>query len=432
MVATVSARQNSKRNACVANLNQLRGRLEEFRVVELLQAMGLGYSTGALHLRRDDGRAGLIYFENGALVSASEIDTEALTLGHVLQQLNYATATQLEHVYQQQTQDPFGKRIGERLIDLGVLTPEQLEEALRTQVLWTVRELALWRNGDYDFHPNEALPHGIASIVISAEDAALEVLRYEHEWDDQLQFLPDGMNTHVVMVFDPPPGHPLIFHPQAWRVLSRVNQQRTARRIATILHMPELDVSRILQPLVREGLLVPLGGQGAPGLPEGAARLSMHDFDLFSLLIEFEQDWLKRRTPTDHLVGIASYINSTMRALGRVYADNGLQLGPDTLRSLLARHKVLEVAGHPLSIENNRIDLDDLAAFSRRSFEGSARGSITVGSEFYETASETLQQALRVSFEAINARVASPQDRSQNQEAWEALFQTLQSPQPFR
>ena len=332
----------------MANVNQLRGRLEEFRVVELLQAMGLGYSTGALHLRRDDGRAGLIYFENGALVSATEIDTEALTLGHVLQQLNYATATQLEHVYQQQTQDPFGKRIGERLIDLGVLSAEQLDEALRTQVLWTVRELALWRSGDYEFHPNEVLPQGVASIVISAEDAALEVLRYEHEWEDQLQFLPDGMNTHVVMVFDPPLGHPLVFHPQSWRVLCRVNQQRTARRIATTLHMPELEVSRILQPLVREGLLVPLGSQGAPGLPEGAARLSMHDFDLFSLLIEFEQDWLKRRTPTDHLVGIASYINGTMRALGRVYAENGLQLGPDTLRSLLSRSGVLEISGHAL------------------------------------------------------------------------------------
>jgi hypothetical protein len=43
-----------------------------------------------------------------------------------------------------------------------------------------------------------------------------------------------------------------------------------------------------------------------------------------------------------------------------------------------------------------------------------------------------LQQALRAAFEAINARIASPQDRAQNQEAWEALFQTLQSPQPFR
>jgi len=416
----------------VANLNQLRGRLEEFRLVELLQAMGLGYSTGALHLRRDDGRAGLIYFENGALVSATEIDTEALTLGHVLQQLNYATATQLEHVYQQQTQDPFGKRIGERLIDLGVLSPAQLDEALRTQVLWTVRELALWRSGGYDFHPNEALPQGVASIIISAEDAALEVLRYEHEWEDQLPYLPNGMNTHVVMVFDPPLGHPLAFHPQAWRVLARVNTHHTARRIATVSHMPELEVARLLQPLVREGLLVPLGSQGEAGLPEEAARLSMNEFDLFTLLIEFEQDWLKRRTPSDHLIAIASYINRTIRALERVYAESGLQLGPETLKTLLVRHEVAEVTGHTLNIRLNQIDLDDLAAFARRTFEGSSRGSITVGSEFYESASATLQQALRVSFEAINARIASPQARSQNQEAWEALFQTLQSPQPFR
>src|SRR5262249_23424074 len=68
----------------------LSGRLEEFRLVELLQMMGLGANTGALHLRQDGGRTGLIYFDSGALVSAAELDTEALTLGHVLQQLGLA------------------------------------------------------------------------------------------------------------------------------------------------------------------------------------------------------------------------------------------------------------------------------------------------------------------------------------------------------
>ena len=102
----------------MSNGSVFSGRLEEFRLVELLQMMGLGSNTGALHLHQDNGRTGLIYFDSGALVSSIELDTEALTLGHVLQQLNLASATQLEHAYQLQTQDPLGKLIGERLIDL--------------------------------------------------------------------------------------------------------------------------------------------------------------------------------------------------------------------------------------------------------------------------------------------------------------------------
>src|SRR5262249_41377695 len=99
--------------------------------------MGLGSNTGALHLQQTDSKTGILYFDQGELVNATELDTEALTLGHVLQQLNLASAQQLEHAFRLQTQDPLGKRIGERLVDLNILSDEQLDYALTTQTLWT-------------------------------------------------------------------------------------------------------------------------------------------------------------------------------------------------------------------------------------------------------------------------------------------------------
>ena len=44
----------------MSSVGVLSGRLEEFRLVELLQVMGLGAATGALHVHEADGRAGLI------------------------------------------------------------------------------------------------------------------------------------------------------------------------------------------------------------------------------------------------------------------------------------------------------------------------------------------------------------------------------------
>ncbi len=145
MWARIALRDARSEGALVATSGILNGRLEEFSLVELLQAMGLSANTGALHLNQADGRTGVIYFDGGAIVSCTEADTEALTLGGVLQQLQLASLDQLEHAFQLQTQDPLGKRIGERLIDLGILTEEALNDALRTQALWTVRELGLWR-----------------------------------------------------------------------------------------------------------------------------------------------------------------------------------------------------------------------------------------------------------------------------------------------
>lgn len=390
--------------------------------------MALGSNTGALHLYQEHpngDRTGLIYFDNGALVSCTELDTEALTLGHVLQQLNLASATQIDHAFKLQTQDPLGKRIGERLVDLKILTEDQLDQALKTQTLWTARELALWREGTYEFHSDERLPADAANQRIDSTRAVMEVLRYEHEWESLQPFLPDGMRTHIAMAFEPPIGHPLQFHAAAWRVISRVNSQLTVRRIATSLHQPEVDVARMIGPLIQEGLLVPVGAAGGPGLPEEAARLSMQHFDLFTLLISMEQDWIKKKSPADQLIALASFINQTMRTLEEACQSSGLGLSPDTLASILSREGLLGIDNYRFHVEHNRLDVDNFAAFCRQVLDGTSRGALGSANLFYETCLDVLQRALAASFNAINARVASPIERAQNQEAWEALFLTF-------
>lgn len=417
----------------MSNGSVFSGRLEEFRLVELLQMMALGSNTGALHLYQEHpsgDRTGLIYFDNGALVSCTELDTEALTLGHVLQQLNLASVTQIDHAFQLQTQDPLGKRIGERLVDLRILTDDQLDQALKTQTLWTARELALWREGTYEFHADERLPADSDTQHIDSTRAVMEVLRYEHEWESLQPFLPDGMRTHITMAFEPPIGHPLQFHAAAWRVISRVNAQHTVRRIATSLHQPEVDVARMIGPLVQEGLLVPVGAAGGPGLPEEAARLSMQHFDLFTLLISMEQDWIKKKTPADQLIALAGFINQTMRALEEACQSSGLGLSPDTLASILSREGLLGIDNYRFRVDHNRLDVDNFAAFSRQSLDGSSRGALGSAKPFYEKCLDVLQRALGASFNAINARVASPVERAQNQEAWEALFLTFRGEPP--
>jgi hypothetical protein len=189
--------------------------------------------------------------------------------------------------------------------------------------------------------------------------------------------------------------------------------------------MPELDVARMVGPLVQEGLLVPVGAAGGPGLPEEAERLSMDNFDLFTLLIGMEQEWLKRKTPADQLVALAGFINQTMRTLEESCQANGLSLSPDTLASILSREGLLGVEGYRFRIENNRIATEEFAAFCRQVFDGSARGAIGASKLFYDRCADVLQRALGAAFLAINSRVASPIERAQNQEAWEALFLTF-------
>src|SRR5216683_8336050 len=119
---------------------KLQGSLREFGLVEILQMMEMENMSGAIHLKQANNRIGIVYFKDGKMAGCSELDAGALTLGDVLQQLGMATSPQVEYAFSRQLQDPFGKRIGERLVEMGVITNDQLKEALRKKALWTMRE----------------------------------------------------------------------------------------------------------------------------------------------------------------------------------------------------------------------------------------------------------------------------------------------------
>lgn len=414
-----------ERIEAVAQSRAFQGRLEEFGLVDLIQTLGMDGQTGALHLRSDGERLGVVYFDGGMLVGAHEQDRDALTLGNVLQQLQMASQQQMDHVYQMQVRDALGKRIGERLIDVGVITPQQLEKALRTQTLWTVRELALWKRGEYAFHAGEHMPWDAAAPRTEVTATVMEALRYLHEWESLEHVLPDGMRTTLSMASDPPIDHSLQFHPAAWRIISRVNSHRTVRRIATSLRMPELDVARMVGMLIREGLLTPRQQGGRPGLPAEAERMNLEHFDLFTLLISMEQMWIKAKSEADRLIALSRFINQTMEALDETYAASGVELAPNTLQSLLEREGIHGVGDHLFSIQLNRIDVDAFGSYCHSVFDAMTRGGGNESSPLFIEYRDQLQRALEVAFHAINARIASPEERVQNQEAWSALFLTF-------
>jgi len=93
----------------------LSGSLKDFGLVEVLQVVELGGMTGAIHLKQNNGRMGVLYCNEGKMVNCSEFDPGALTLGDVLQQLGMTTYHHIEQAYSQQLQDLLGRRIGERL-----------------------------------------------------------------------------------------------------------------------------------------------------------------------------------------------------------------------------------------------------------------------------------------------------------------------------
>ncbi|MBO0796336.1 MAG: DUF4388 domain-containing protein, partial [Ktedonobacteraceae bacterium] len=323
----------------------LSGSLKDFGLVEVLQVVELGGMTGAIHLKQHHGRMGILYFNEGKMVNCSEFDPGALTLGDVLQQLGMTTYHHIEQAYSQQVQDLLGRRIGERLVMMGAIKDAELKEALKTKVLWTARELALWEDGTYEFiaapDVQKLLPYGEASLDIEVVRITMEMVRYSDEWQELKNFLPQGMRTMLYM--HPTLPYPMRFDLRTVELFTQVNLYRRVRRIASAMRRPELDVARELAQLVQQRFLdsMPqdMSQQQMNGrkirLPDPAEKLRLENFAFLDLIGRMELEWEKRRTPMEQLPALVDFVNWTMDALTETGRANGTVLDSNTLRTLM-------------------------------------------------------------------------------------------------
>ncbi|GHO86883.1 DUF4388 domain-containing protein [Dictyobacter formicarum] len=404
----------------------LSGNLNDFGLVEILQIVELGGMTGAIHLKQSTGRMGILYFNEGKLANAAELDPGALALGDVLQQLGMTTYHHIEEAYAQQLQDPLGKRIGERLVMMKVITEQQLREALRIKTLWTARELALWVDGYYEFiaSPNvqKLLPYGEASLDIEVVRATMEMVRYSDEWQELIKVLPHGMRTLLQLA--PAISYAMRFDIRSLELFTHVNLYRRVRRIASALRRPELDVARELGQLAQQRFLLPvhqemqhLNGRKVR-LPDPAEKLRLENFELLNLISRMEQEWETKNTPTEQLSTLVIFINWTMDALAETCRANGVDLEPRTLHTLMINENLWHMGSYEFRVDHNHIDVENFTALCHEILNG----DIKKAASFYDEASMVLQRLLSCIFEMINGRVANPRERIENQEVWEAMF----------
>jgi hypothetical protein len=406
----------------------LSGSLQEFGLVEVLQVVELGGMTGAIQLRKNTGQTGIIYCNEGKVANCSEFDPLALTLGDVLQQLGMATHVQIETAFRQQLSDVVGKRIGERLIAMRVISDTQLREALRTKALWTIRELAMWPEGNYEFIASpdvqKLLPYGDVPLNIEVMRTAMEIVRYSDEWQTLGAALPQKMRTMLRLVDEIPRA--MNFHRHTLETFMHINNYRRVRRIASAMRCPELDVARELAQLVQQNLAQPVfqeqpyqDNSRQMRLPEAAEKLRMESFQLLNLISRMEQEWERKHTPTEQLPTLLRFVNWTMDALFDAYRSSRAELDPNMLKMLLINENLLYMGNYEFRVDHNNIDVDDFTNLC----DAVMNDSMHVASDFYDEATSVLQRMLRTIFASINARVVNPLERLENQEVWEAMFE---------
>lgn len=234
----------------------LRGSLDDFTLPDIFRLMSFAKKTGRLGVTRSAG-AGKVYFRDGEVYFA-ESSLSKEPLGQKLVRSRALTEGQLMKALDEHKAS--GERLGAVLVRLGIVTPDQLENAIRQQIEDAAFDLLRWELGDFDWEPGEEMDIEIP-IRVSVENLIMEASRRLDEFEVIKRKIPSG-DSVLGMASTPPEGAVEInITPEEWRILVLVDGDRTVAQIGQMVGLDEFAAMRVLYGLVSAGL-IELVGEG--------------------------------------------------------------------------------------------------------------------------------------------------------------------------
>lgn len=255
----------------------LRGTLKDFGIAEILQLIGQQAKTGVLHLesRSKDSEIHVSFYQ-GNVVRAEDVSRRKRDfLGRMLVDAQILSEAQLGEALEEQKRTL--RRLGDILIDRGMIERERLKEMAQLQATETLYRLFEWRSGTYRFEQTEVRWDRDWFTPIRSEAVLMEGFRIVDEWPlvrrritsklmtfEVLKELPAGrlrepdLDTELDFAFGedaPPPATDPELGDAEERVVRLVAPGRTVEGIVALSRLGKFETWKALANLVNAGYL---------------------------------------------------------------------------------------------------------------------------------------------------------------------------------
>ncbi|MFY9270252.1 MAG: DUF4388 domain-containing protein [Candidatus Manganitrophaceae bacterium] len=163
----------------------LEGRLEDLGLSDIFHIISLSKRSGILTIIRKEGTARLV-FNKGLLIYG--ISDGVHRLGNTLIQNGIITTDALEKALKIQKTKEMQVPIGEILQKMGAISIETLDDQLRNQLIEVVRDILNWKNGAFHFElGNPASDDHLLREGIHLEFLMMEVFRRQDEYNPDVK-----------------------------------------------------------------------------------------------------------------------------------------------------------------------------------------------------------------------------------------------------
>lgn len=236
----------------------IEGPLRELGIHDVFQLLDLSRKTGVLavtsELRDNSGR---VLFKKGRVVGAN-IKSNPNRIGDLLVKKGRAHDGDITRALTAQRDAGGQRRLGDFLVDFGVISAKELEREVREQIENVIFELLSWREGFFRFEDGPTPEHEGSIASISTESLLMEGARRIDEWSRIADRVPSLQCVPFIAEVsdDHEGGAPRMdLLPGEWEVLAMINGEMDLRQIAEALVRTDFDIARIVYGLVSTGVV---------------------------------------------------------------------------------------------------------------------------------------------------------------------------------
>jgi tetratricopeptide (TPR) repeat protein len=172
----------------------LQGQIEEVGLGPIIQTLSLNRYRGTLRIETEAGSR-FFFISEGEIVLVRQVKRDPVRLGDLLIRAGHLSEADLADALQEQKRLENTLRLGETLAKLELVTPAQIEEAVRSKFEDDFLDLFLLDTGRFEFifgltpealfSPDERLER----ISLSTDGLMMEAMRRVDEWQEMIQSL---------------------------------------------------------------------------------------------------------------------------------------------------------------------------------------------------------------------------------------------------
>ncbi len=250
----------------------IEGALQDVSMADICQLLAMGRKTGCLSVT-DRSNFGYVYFENGRVIYASLLNRPD-RLGELLVRNGVITEDQLDEAVRIQSERR-GVPVGEILLEAGTISTDDLHRFIRVQIEEAVYHLFSWNRGNFHFDADQRPEEeGFFLVDIPAESLLLEGARRVDEWSLIEKKVP-SFDLVFEVIKDPADEPDVELEENQSRILPLMDGQRTVQEIVSAAGMVEFDVGKALYGLIQAGFVERTGRRMADG-PEIDEQVRQH------------------------------------------------------------------------------------------------------------------------------------------------------------